>query len=254
MFDTIFRKAVVLIGAHDEVISLRETVEGIASTCRPEDVARILVFLAPHATEACLSEANRLAAAGFPIPVAPVREEQADWANELQHVLGQQVDASHAVFWTADLDAPPSLVAFMVEQARQNPAAVIKPSRFIPGGRLPVGKGAYVNLRDALFRWIVCMFYQCRQTDPHLGLALFPIRDFIRFDFREKFMSFAIEYLLCFERLRTPFIEIPLQQRKRSEGKSNISARDRLRFLVPVIRLRFLPKRKLLKEGSDEQA
>ena len=248
-----FHKAVALIPAHDEVISLRETVQGIETLCSPADVARIVIALSPYATNACRREADLLACDCVPIPVTAIQERKGAMAKELQQVLRAQSDASHCLLWTADQDAPPETAALMIEKAKKNPAAVVRLSRFLPGGGLPASKKGFVNLRDTVFARLVCLLYRSKQTDPHFGLAMFPIHDFLRFDLREKFMAFTLEYNLCFERIGTQFIELPLKQQPRPEGRSNLSVMNKLRYFVPVIRLRFLPRRKIFKEGPHEQ-
>jgi hypothetical protein len=67
-------------------------------------------------------------------------------------------------------------------------------------------------------------------------------------------MPFLLESMLCFERLSTRFIEIPAVQQPRPEGKSNLSLANKLRFLVPLVRLRFIPKHKVFGEKADGQA
>ena len=247
-----FNKAVILVLARDEVISLRETVQGIEAACRAEDVSHIILVLAPDVTEACRGEADRLASdLSFPISLVVEREKGGAMGAYFQQLLRGQAGASHAVIWTADWDAQPGTVALMIEKAKENPVAVVQLSRFLPGGGLPASKKGIVNLRDAVFARLVCLLYRSEQTDPHFGLVLFPIRDFLRFDLRETFFAFTLEYILCFERLGTRIIEIPLKQQPRPEGESNLSVMDKLRYFVPLIRLRFLPKSKIFKEGAD---
>ncbi|MCL2300880.1 MAG: hypothetical protein FWC27_12130 [Firmicutes bacterium] len=247
-----FRKLAIVLLARDEVVSLRETVQGLQAVCRPEDAARILLFLAPDATEACRREAEQLAARPFPIPNKIVQEKGGAIAAELQQLLRGQADASHALIWTSDLDAPPAFVALLLEKAKEHPAAAIRPSRLLPGASLPAEKKGFINWRDAAFARLVRILYRSSQTDPYFGLVLFPIHDFVRFDLREKFMSFALEFALCFERLGTQFIELPLNHQMRQEGKSNLSVLDKLRCFVPMIRVRFLPRKKLFREGMGE--
>jgi len=248
-----FRKAVIVVLTRNEVVSLRETVLGIENACCPADVARILLFMAPDATEACRSEAARLAAGSEPIPILAVREKGGALGKELQQLLRRQADASHVIIWTADQDAPPEAVAPLLKKAKENPAAVVKFARFLPGGSPPISKGAFINQRDKAFALLVCGLYGSEQTDPNCGPLSFPLRDYVRLNLREAFLGTFFESVLCFERLGTPFIEIPLQQQKRTEGKANLSVFGKLRFFVPVVRLRLLPKHKILREGADEQ-
>jgi len=245
-----FRGSIIIVPTHDEVVSLRETVLGLENACPPGDTARIVLALAPFATDACRNEAQRLTEAPLPIPVLIAQEKGGAFAREMQQYLREQTDVSHTLIWTADKDAPAESAALMIRKAKENPGAVVKLSRFLPGGSLPESKKGFINLRDSVFRSLVCKLYRSEQTDPHFGLTLFPMRDFVRFDLREKFMSFTIEYVLHFERLGTRFIELPLRQQARTEGKSTLSVFDKLRYFVPVFRLRFLPKRKLFRDGE----
>ena len=249
-----FRKAVIVVLTRDEVVSLRETVLGIENACCPADVARILLFMAPDATEACLGEAARLAAGSESIPVMAVREKGGALGKELQQLLWGQTDASHVIIWTADQDAPPEAVALLLKKAKENPAAVVKFARFLPGGGPPANKGAFVNQRDKAFARLVCWLYGSEQTDPNCGPLSFPLREYVRLNLREAFLGTFFESVLCFERLGTQFVEVPLRQHKRPEGKSNLSVFGKLRFFVPVVRLRLLPKHRILREGADEQA
>lgn len=243
-----FRKAGILVAARDEVVSLRETIEGLQAACDPADVGRIGICLAPHATRECIAEAYRLAAQNFPIPVL-AGQEQGDMGTglEMQQLFRTQVDLSHALIWTADQDAPAEHAAKMIAKAKEHPAAVVKLSRFIPGGSLPAEKKGFINFRDKMFAQLVRWFWNMKQTDPHFGLVLFPMEPFLRFNLREPFMSFTIEYVLSFERLGAEFVEIPLKQQVRTEGESNMKVHNKLRYFVPVIRLRFCAKHKIFK-------
>lgn len=246
-------KVVVVIGARDEVHALRETVHGIISACNAEDIARLLIFLAPNATEDCRKEVYTLAAQTLPIPVLAVHEQNDGFATELQQLLREQSDASHAIFWPSDLCYSPQQLAQMIAQAKQNPGAIITLSRLMPGGSLPKDGGAWLNLQRKLFSKLVRLLYFSRQTDPHHGITLFPIRDFVCLNLKEKHMAFLIEYTLCFERMGLPFVEIPCIQQARIEGKSNMTFARRLRYLAPVLRLRFCRQHKIFRgDGYDE--
>jgi len=249
-----FRGVLLVVCAHDEVNSLRNTVHALQQACNPELAVRIVIYLAPHATPDCLDQAAQLAAQPFTIPVVTMQEQGGALAKEAQRdfkIQQAQCGASHALFWTADQDAPAELAAQMVEQAALHPAAVIKLSRFLPGGSLPESKRGFINLRDATFRKLVITLYRSKQTDPHFGLSLFPIAPFLRFDLRETFMSFTIEYILCFERMGTQFVELPLHQQDRPEGKSNLKLRHKLRYFWPVLRLRVCRTRNIFKEEQS---
>ncbi|MCL2194867.1 MAG: hypothetical protein FWB76_02840 [Oscillospiraceae bacterium] len=238
-----FGKAVALVFAHNEVLSLRETVQSIAQSCQASDIARIVIFLALHATEQCCAEAQRLAGnTQLPIAVIVAQEQGRGFAVEVPQLLSQQNDATHVAIWAADLDTPPHLLAHMLAAAKQQPAAVIKLSRFVAGGQLSSRRVPRV-----LFRYAVNLLYRSQQTDPHHGECLFPLAMFLRFRLTEKHMAFFLEYSLCFERMGVPFIELPKTQQLRREGKSNMSLRKKMRYLVPLVRVRMLPRRKIIK-------
>jgi len=246
-----FRKAVIVIITRNEVVSLRETVLGIVDACDPADVARILLFIAPDATQACRGEAARLAAGPGPIPVLAVQENGGFLGKELQQLLREQADASHFFIWCADQDAPPQAAALLIGKVKEHPAAVVKFARFLPGGSSPADKSAFVNRRDKAFARLVCWFYGSSQTDPNCGPMSFPLHEYVRLNLRETFLGTFFESVLCFERLGTRFVEIPVMQKKRPEGKTNLSVWGKMRFLVPVIRLRFAPKHKIIEESAD---
>jgi len=249
-----FRGVVISVCAHDEVNSLRETVQALQEVCDPTLTTRILIFLAPRATPACVAQAQQLAAQPFTIPVVMMQEQGGTLGKEAQATLRlqqKQCGASHSLFWTADQDSPAELAAQMIEQAAQHPHAVVKLSRFLADGSLPNSKRGFINWRDATFRKLVLLLYRSTQTDPHFGLTLFPIAPFLRFDLRETFMSFTLEYVLCFERMDTQFIELPLHQQERPEGKSNLTIKHKLRYFVPLLRLRVCRKHKIFKKGES---
>ncbi|MCL2531818.1 MAG: hypothetical protein FWE40_06650 [Oscillospiraceae bacterium] len=246
-----FRGAVIVIPTYNEVTSLRETVLALQTACDPTKVLRLWLVFPAHASQACRDEAARLAAQHFTIPiVAQLEVMDGHLAHEAQYIAAQQSDASHCLIWTADQDAPAALAAQMIEQAAQHPAAVVKLSRFLPGGSLPASKRGFINWRDATFRKLVVVLYRSKQTDPHFGLTLFPIAPFLRFDLRETFMAFTMEYVLCFERMGAQFIELPLHQQDRPEGKSNLKIKHKLRYFVPLLRLRVCRKQKIFKKGE----
>ncbi|MDR1735011.1 MAG: hypothetical protein LBR73_09070 [Oscillospiraceae bacterium] len=226
---------------------LEETVLEFEQHCSPTDVARILLFLSDRASPGCQETAKKLAASNLPIPVVIYPEIGRHFGQELQELVTAQTDCSHAVFWTADREAEPKLGAHMIQLAKEHPAAVINISCYMPGGYPDPGKSKFIRFRDAAFAKMVRILYHSKQTDPLHLLCVFPVEPYIHFDLHEPFMSFCIELNLLFDRSGAQIIEVPLRQQPRKEGKSNLSLKDRLRFFVPVFRLRFLPKRKLYK-------
>jgi len=247
-----FRRVFIFLAAYDEVTSLRDTVHALQIACNPQLVARICICFPARATAACKAEIHRLAGQEFLIPVTANQEATpgGNFAHDFPAIVVANDDCSHCLIWTADQDAPAELAAQMIEQAALHPTAVVKLSRFLPGGSLPASKRGFINWRDATFRRLVILLYHSKQTDPHFGLTLFPAAPFLRFDLRERFMAFTLEYVLCFERMGAPFVEIPLHQQVRPEGKSSLKVKHKLRYFVPLLRLRFCRRHKIFKRGA----
>ncbi|MDR1733694.1 MAG: hypothetical protein LBR73_02290 [Oscillospiraceae bacterium] len=249
-----FGGLLVFIAAHNEVQSLRATVQGFQECCSPADVRRIVLFLAPFCTKDCEAQAQALARCGYPIPVTVYKQAGRDYPKEVQAYLQGQTDVTHAVFWIADMDIDLQLLPQMTEQSKENPAAVVTVSRFLQGGGLPRHRRRLDNLLSTAFAWGTRLLYLSRQTDPHFFISIFPVCDLQRVVFHERTAAAGFEFILVFERMGKRFLELPVQQRERSEGASGFNIKRKLYYLKPLLRVRFTPKRKLFEEVPHAKA
>ncbi|MDR1408970.1 MAG: hypothetical protein LBJ12_01580 [Oscillospiraceae bacterium] len=249
-----FKDVVIVILAHDEVKSLRETVEGLVSLCSVDDLEQIIIFLAPNATPECSAMAQTLSEDLQGVRVRVVKQIKRIGLREMQDVLAAQSNASHAMFISSDLEIPLPTFAQMITESKHNPDALISLSRWKKGG----GFNDYPKwqlLLHYIFQKIVRVLYQNRKlTDATAGYTMMPNDILVNLNLRETNLSIMLEYKLCSLRLGLPLVELPAQYQTRKEGQSANSFLQKFNYFLPLFRVRFTPKNQLLREKGAEHA
>jgi hypothetical protein len=240
-----FVNTVIVVTARDEEQSLRKTVESLADLCSPEDVEHLVVFMAPDSTEGLRAEVRRLSETVKQFPVRALLQQTQTGVVELQHYLAAESKASHTLLLSADLEIEPQTALQMLKAGKQSPDALVSISRWRKGG----GFFGYPKLQLPIhffFQIVVRFLYGARlSTDATAGYAALPKRIFEGLCLREKRQSVFLEYKLTLLRLGLPLVEIPAQFCVRREGKSTGSFWHKVRYLVPLVRVRFTPRMRL---------
>ena len=244
---TEFKSVMPVILARDEVSGLRETVEALATLLPPADVEKIVMYLAPDSTEECKAAAKELENTIKTVPVRYVQQQTIVGIEEFQEYMLKKSTASHALFLSADLEVEPETAVRMLEACKQNPNALVSLTRWGKGG----GFSGYPKWQLPLhwfFQKVVRIMYGARMsTDATAGYAAFPTKIAAGLWLREKRQSMFLEYKLNLLCLKMPLIELPVRYRARREGKSTGSFMHKVRYLVPLICVRFTPRNKLFR-------
>ncbi|MDR1408969.1 MAG: hypothetical protein LBJ12_01575 [Oscillospiraceae bacterium] len=247
---TDFQSVILVILARDEVHSLRETVESLSALLPAGDVEQLVMFLAPDSTPECNAMALELEKTVSSFPVRTWLQQTQMPVAELQRLLAQKSKASHALMLSADLEISPEMALQMLQACKKNPVALVSLSRWREGG----GFTRYTKWQLPLHRFfqsVVRALYGARlSTDATAGYCAVAKQIFEGLCLREKRQSVFLEYKLTLLRLGLPLIEIPVQFRVRREGKSTGGFWHKLRYLVPLLRVRFLPPEKLFRFGD----
>ena len=246
-----FEKILISILARDEVISLRETVESIAAIFPPEDVDIILMYLAPDATEECKAEAKRLESEIKNMPIIRVLQQTWDPIYEMHPFGISREKASHVLFLAADLEIKPEAALQMLQACKANPNALISLTRWREGGGF-TGYPKWQLPIHWFFQQVVRIMYGARMsTDATAGYSAIPKHIGLGLILKEKRQSVFLEYKLCLLRLGLPLVEIPVQYRARREGKSTGSFWHKVRYIVPLIRVRFTSRKNIYHLGGN---
>ncbi|MCL2023668.1 MAG: hypothetical protein FWG82_04780 [Oscillospiraceae bacterium] len=244
---TAFKKIMIGVLARDEVNGLRETVEALAELLPADDVEKIVMYLAPHATHECIEMAKSLEKTVTRIETEMLLQKTWEPVQEYVEYYKNKTLSSHLLMISADLEIPPKAVMQMLETAKENPNALVSLTRWKKGGSFE-GYPVWQLPLQWIFQQVVRVMYGANfATDATAGYGAFPLKIGFGLNLREKRQAVFLEYKLCMLRLKMPLIEIPVEYHARREGKSTSGFWHKVRYLVPLIRVRFTPRRKLFR-------
>ncbi|MDR1806184.1 MAG: hypothetical protein LBQ80_05400 [Clostridium sp.] len=248
-----FKKCAVMVAAVNEVQSLKETIEDLQAVCSPDDVAEFIIYLAPFATSECknMAESIEKSIPGA-IPVVIVSQKpNLPIMFSLKEYLKARNEITHLAILPADRDLEVAYIPAMLAVSKVCPNALVRPSRFMVGGQTNDNKSAVTAFLLSAAQWLIRILFNTRFTDPTYGVSVIPCGIFTRFHFCETSVSCILEFTLPFFKLKLPAIELPAVQKAREENESTNSFGKKMRYLVPLFKIFFTPKSKLLEEQDD---
>ncbi len=248
----LFKSVTFLIPASNEITELRETIKGIKNNCEDDDIAKIKVIaknntcLAAFETKRIIEETQD-SKIELIIQKAPTAVECFD---EMLHY----VESTHFIIMSADLETNPNDVRIMVKKAKENPKKIICSAKWHKDSVVD-GYGILRQFGSRIVNKFVSVLFMKNIKDAFCIYQIYPVSVYNRLNFKSS-KTALYEYTLLPLRLGVEYEEIPTVYKNRNEGKSNVNfkfmfemARD---FCLNAIRIRFTPKRKLIKPVSKQ--
>ncbi len=241
-----FRDVSVLIPAMDETYSLSRTVDVIAETCTPKDIAEIIIIISPQKTShETLRTANELIAKYSGRIKIYILEQKLPFVGGAIRDGINVALGSHLIMMSADLETNPAIVQKFIESSKQYPERIITATRWKYGG----GFRGYSRIKlicNYIFEKSVALFYFSGLTDMTYGYRLFPSELMKRIEWEELKHPFFLETALKPLRLGVKFIEVPAKWEARTEGVSQNGFFETFKYFRPALHNRFLKPEDIL--------
>ncbi len=239
-----YESVTIIVGATDENDGLKKTADYIMQSCNHEDIAEILFVNSKNASEGCLA-AIKMLSEKYPGKVHGLTQTRPYIGGSIQDGF-DSAESSHIMLLPGDLGVSLECVPEMIERAKAKPGAVIKTSRWLQKNSFHEYNEAR-KIFNRLAQLCLRVLYLSDLTDFTLPVQIMPTRLYKSIDFKELNFPFLIELVVAPLRLGAEFYEIPVQCAGRKEGKSKNSVKQTALYLKTALRVRFCPKKKLIK-------
>ncbi len=240
-----FNAVTILVGTTNENKSLITTVDTIMNTCDRADIDKILLVKSRDASAEC-NEAITLLEEKYLGKVFGLEQTRPYVGGAIRDGF-DAVESSHTMLLPSDLAIDLDCVPSMIEAVKANPDVISKTSRWLT-------KDAFHNYDKMrlFFNRIAQVFlkilYNSELTDFTSPVQTAPTTAYKQADWKELNFPFLLEMVLVPLRMGYKFNEIPVSCYGRKEGFSRNSFTQTALYLKTAIRVRFTPKKKLIKE------
>ncbi|MGI9346714.1 MAG: glycosyltransferase [Gammaproteobacteria bacterium] len=240
----------VIVTALDETWSVGETVHRVVADNK-EDLAEIIMATAPHATTACRAAIADMCAA-YPQLVREHEQSHLPGVGGAIRECAATVDAQWIIMMASDLETQPEKVKDLIARAKMGDVDIVATSRWLDGG----GFGDYSptkKIANWLFQKIFSLLYGVALTDMTFGYRAYRTALFTRYQWRETGQAFFMESLVKSLRDGKRVVEIPVQWRRRQEGKSHVKLSEFVRYFRVGLTVKFAPRRTLLTDTKRKK-
>ncbi len=232
----IFESVTVAIGATDETQSLINTVDGIFSTCNPQDIEKIMIVTPRMVSTECLKAINFLTDK-YPHKTERLIQKKAGIGGAMQDAIAH-TESSHIMFLAADSAMDIDCIKKMTDEAKLNPQSIIKASRWLQKNSFKnynklkkiLNKTAQIFLR---------VLYNTDITDFTGAILTAPTQTYKSINFTSTDFSCLLEATLLPVKMGCDFKEVPAMCYGRTQGNSKNSFKQTAAYLKTAIRLRF---------------
>lgn len=239
-----FEKVSIYIGATDENESLKKTVDYIMHNCNACDIDRVVMVYSSKSSASCIAAIEELSKKYYGT-VFGMLQKRPFVGGAIRDGF-DSAESSHIMLLPGDLGVSLDCIPKMINCAKENPEIIVKTSRWLEKGsfygykklRKVLNKLAQIFLR-VLFLSDITDFTSPVQTMP---TALYKM-----IEFKELNFPVLIELVVAPLRVGAKFTEIPVRCNGRTEGKSKNSFKQTALYLKTALRVRFSPKKKLIK-------
>ncbi|MBQ3403570.1 MAG: glycosyltransferase family 2 protein [Synergistaceae bacterium] len=248
----VFSSVSILIPAMDETYSLSQTVDVIAGTCSPEDIAEIIIIISPEKTSPeTVRTAQELITKYSGLIKIYIHGQTLPFAGGAVRNGIKLAQGSHLVMMSADLETDPELIHEFIAQSKKYPDRIITASRWKKGGSFK-GYSRIKLLCNYVFEKAIAWFYFSGLSDMTFGYRLFPTELMKSIKWEELKHPFFLETALKPLRLGVKFVEIPAKWEARTEGVSQNGFFANFMYFGTAWRNRFLrPEDILLNYGGE---
>ena len=214
-----FKNATVFLMANSETVSLKKAVDIINSTCSPNDIARIIVFLK---SETCPSYT-------FMQSIQHYEEyrnidlivQKAENIKEAFCEMPPFAVGSHFIIMGSDLEMDPYCVSRLIEEAKENPDMIICASKWDKLSSVS-GYGFFHRIATQGLNKALRLIVGKKCTDIVSHFEIFPLETFNNLNIAKN-KYFIFEYCLKPLISGAKYKEIPVSYIRRKEGKSNFN-------------------------------
>ncbi len=239
-----FKNVSILIGAVTETDSLKKTVDTVLGICNHGDLAEIMICYPDRVTPECLAVINELTSKNGDVPVVSF-EQTFPFMSFIVEMFGK-AKGSHCITIDSDLALDLTLIPQMIEGAKKEPDTIFSASRWVGGTKFE-GYGKIRNAVNFLSQKFLSFLYSSDLTDFTIPMQIAPTELYRSIRFEETNFALLLEMVLKPLRLGCRFKELPTDCHSRKQGKSSNSTLQLLSYLKVALRVRFMPKNKILK-------
>lgn len=239
-----FEKVTIVVSATDESESLIKTVDTIVDSCATGDIYEFLVVIPSNAAAECL-EAIDFLKNKYPGKVRELIQRRPGIGGGMRDAI-DEINTSHIMFLSADIPIGLDVVPVMIEKSKRQPEKIVKISRWSENGSF-YGYGKARKVFNYLAQIFLKILYSFEYTEFTCPVLISPTHIYKKINFRELGFPCLLEAVLIPIRLGHKIEEIPAKCFPRTEGKSKNSAAKTAMYLFTALRVRFAPKRKLIK-------
>lgn len=239
-----FKNVSILIGAVTETDSLRQTVDTVLGVCNHGDLAEIMICYPDRVTPECLAVINELTSQSRDVPVISFEQTFPFMAFIVEMI--EKAKGSHCITIDSDLALDLSLIPQMIDGAKKEPDTIFSASRWLGGNKFE-GYGKAKNIVNFLSQKFLSLLYSSDLTDFTIPMQIAPTGLYRSIRFEETNFAILLEMVLKPLRLGYKFKELPTDCHSRKQGKSSNSTLQLLSYLKVALRVRFMPKEKILR-------
>ena len=236
----------ILLPAMDETYSLKQTVDIIIDTVRPQDLAEIIFILCERSSAETRKIAMELVDQYSSVCSIYIHDQKLPFVGGAIREGIDLAKGSHLVMMSSDMETDPYLIQTFIAYSKNNPNKIITASRWTTGG----GFEGYSKVKlvcNAIFERMIGMIYFSRLSDLTYAYRLFPSTIMKSINWEELKHPFFLETALKPLRLGVKFIEIPAYWTARTEGVSNNTFWANFKYFKTAWHNRFISKKRVLK-------
>ncbi len=239
-----FKNVSILIGAVTETESLRKTVDTVLGICRHEDLAEIMICYPDRVTPECFAVINELTSQSGDVPVISFQQTFPFMSFIVEMV--DKAKGSHCITIDSDLALDLNLIPQMIDGAKKEPDTIFSASRWLGGNKFE-DYGKIKNTVNYLSQKFLSLLYSSSLTDFTIPMQIAPTELYRSIKFEETNFAILLEMVLKPLRLGYEFKELPTDCHSRKQGKSSNSTLQLLSYLKVALKVRFMPKEKILR-------
>lgn len=242
-----FESCTIIIPVIRETDLFEQVVGIILDTCPAEDLKEFIVVVHPQYTsKESLASIEKMSQRSREASVAyRVLEQKLPGMGGAMRDALDMAQGSHTIIQNADMALDPRLVSKLIECAKATPDDITIVSRHTKESRIEDGYNKLKLAWNVLAQKYCAILYQSKLTDYTYAYRICPTRYYHAVQWEELKHPFALEGTLKFLRLGIPFHEIPGNQ----VGGSQSGFGETMLYLPLSIRVRFMRKKNILKEG-----
>jgi len=242
-----FENCTIIVPVIRETDLFEQVVGTILASCNQEDLAEFIIVVHPQYTaRESYVFINKMQQRCEELGIAynVLKQKLPGMGGAMRDAL-DIAKGSHTIIQNADMALNPSLVAKLIECAKDRPNEITSVSRYMQGGKIEDGYKKTKLVWNKLSQKYCAVLFQSKLTDYTYLYKICPTKYYHAVNWEELKHPFALETTLKFLRLGIKFQEIPGTQ----VGGSQSSYAETMLYLPASLRFRFMSRKKILKPG-----